>query len=895
MRSLRPRRSPRAPAAGAARRASSTPPAAAPADASGRLFDKVLIANRGEIACRVVRTCRRLGIRTVAVYSDADAGAQHVAMADEAVRVGPAPSPESYLRADAVLAAAAATGAQAVHPGYGFLSENEAFSRACADAKLAFIGPPPQAIRDMGSKAASKAIMQAAGVPVTPGYWGADDDLQTLTREARERVGFPLMIKAVKGGGGKGMRVVRREADLAASLESCQREARASFGSSAVLIERYIERPRHVEFQIFADAHGNILHLWERDCSVQRRHQKVLEEAPAPFMSAATRELMGGAAVRAARAVGYVGAGTVEFMLDTDHASRAGGGGGGGGADGSGGFFFMEVNTRLQVEHPVTEMFTGLDLVEWQLRVAAGQPLPLASQEDVARLVRGHAIEARVYAENPSNGFLPATGTLRHLRSPAATTLQARADVPAAIVAAAAAAAVGAGAGAGVGVGVSANAGTALAAATPVTVRVDTGVRQGDAVSIFYDPMISKLIVHAGDRAAALRAMHAALGAYQVVGLPNNLDFLQRVVSHPAFAAGGVDTSFLGKHLDDCLPRARAAPPTVVALAALAHALRARLGGTRAGAASLPGRRSTASDPWAEGDAARPGLPSEAGFSLAFEDATSATAAPAAGAEAEDAAAADEAAAAARARLRATVRPIGLTTVGTAVTDALPAFEVAVGTGASAAAFVATGRLELLPVPWAAAAAADGASAAGRLVPGTQSFRLSAHLVPAAAAAGADSAVVAGSVPPSASARVAHATVVFSQEKGGLEVHLWPEGGVEGAAGAGAEVTHAALSYRLTLPQRAFGRAGGATGPAAVVTPMPGKVIKVLAAAGDRVEAGQVLVILESMKMEQGVKAPQAGIVGEVHVAAGDLVGDGKVLVTMAAAPKAEKGAKKVR
>src|SRR5438093_3351849 len=391
------------------------------------MFTKVLIANRGEIACRVAATCRRLGVRTVAVYSDADARAQHVAACDEAVHIGGSSPRESYLRYERIIEAAQATGAQAIHPGYGFLSENEEFARACAAVGIAFIGPPPSAIQAMGLKAESKRLMEQAGVPLVPGYHGAGQDPALLRSEAT-RIGYPVLIKASAGGGGKGMRAVNAAAEFDAALASCKREAINSFGDDAVLIERYVQKPRHIEIQVFGDTQGNVVYLFERDCSVQRRHQKVLEEAPAPGMTPARRAAMGRAAVDAAKAVGYVGAGTVEFIANPD-----------------GSFYFMEMNTRLQVEHPVTEMITGLDLVEWQLRVAAGEPLPLL-QEQLA--IEGHAIEARIYAEDPDKGFLPSTGRLVHLAPPAQSE----------------------------------------------HVRVDTGVEQGDEITPHYDPMIAKLI-----------------------------------------------------------------------------------------------------------------------------------------------------------------------------------------------------------------------------------------------------------------------------------------------------------------------------------------------------------------------------------------------------------------
>jgi 3-methylcrotonyl-CoA carboxylase alpha subunit len=471
------------------------------------VFDKLLIANRGEIACRVIKTCRRLGIRSVAVYSAADAGARHVRMADEAVLIGPAASRESYLAIERILDAARQTGARAIHPGYGFLSENAAFAEACTDAGIVFVGPPPAAIRAMGSKSAAKALMEKAGVPLVPGYHGDNQDAAFLAGEA-QRIGYPVLIKASAGGGGKGMRIVRAAAEFADALASCRREAAASFGDDRVLIEKYLARPRHIEVQVFADTHGNVVHLFERDCSVQRRHQKVLEEAPAPGMTAARRAAMGRAAVEAARAVGYVGAGTVEFI-----------------ADGDGTFHFMEMNTRLQVEHPVTEMITGLDLVEWQLKVGAGETLPLA-QEQIA--IRGHAIEARIYAEDPDKGFLPSTGRLLHLAPPAES----------------------------------------------MHVRVDSGVEQNDEITPHYDPMIAKLIVWDESRDAALKGMLQALARYRVVGVANNVEFLSRLVSCPAFTAADLDTGLIEREHAFLFPASSAPPREAWLLCALAELLR---------------------------------------------------------------------------------------------------------------------------------------------------------------------------------------------------------------------------------------------------------------------------------------------------------------------------------
>jgi 3-methylcrotonyl-CoA carboxylase alpha subunit len=466
------------------------------------MFSKILIANRGEIACRIERTARRLGIGTVAVYSEADAQALHVRGADEAVAIGPAPARESYLKIEAIIEAARRTGAQAVHPGYGFLSENASFAEACAQAGLVFIGPPAAAIRAMGSKSAAKTLMARSGVPLVPGYHGEDQAPDLLQQQA-DRIGYPVLIKASAGGGGKGMRRVDNSADFAAALASCQREAEASFGDARVLIERYVLRPRHIEIQVFTDTRGNGVYLFERDCSVQRRHQKVLEEAPAPGMSEERRGRMGAAALAAANAVGYVGAGTVEFIADPD-----------------GSFYFMEMNTRLQVEHPVTEMITGQDLVEWQLRVAAGEPLPLSQAQ---LKIHGHAIEARIYAEDPDRGFLPSTGRVYHLRTPAPTDF----------------------------------------------VRIDAGIDEGDTISPWYDPMIAKLIVWGPTREAACARMAGALGEYQILGVANNVRFLSRLVQSRAFASADLDTALIEREHEQLFPAPQRPPPAAVAAAAL--------------------------------------------------------------------------------------------------------------------------------------------------------------------------------------------------------------------------------------------------------------------------------------------------------------------------------------
>ncbi len=524
------------------------------------MFDKILIANRGEIACRVAATARRLGIRTVAVYSDADARAKHVAACDEAYRLGPAPANESYLRGDRILEIARATGAQAIHPGYGFLSENAGFAHAVEDAGLAFIGPPASAIAAMGSKSAAKTLMQRAEVPLVPGYHGNDQDPAHLAREA-ERIGWPVLIKASAGGGGKGMRIVEEAGQFDALLASCQREAKNAFGNDRVLIERYVVRPRHIEIQIFADKHENCVYLFERDCSVQRRFQKVIEEAPAPAMTEERREAMGRAAVAAAKAVGYVGAGTVEFI-----------------ADQSGAFWFMEMNTRLQVEHPITEMITGQDLVEWQLRVAAGEPLPLAQS---ALRIDGHAIEVRLYAENPAKGFLPSSGTLRRLRMPE---------------------------------------GAAFCNNAPV--RVDSGVREGDTITPFYDPMIAKLICHGRDRNEARQRMERALSEVQVVGVATNAAFLGRLMRDAAFSAADLDTGLIERQKESLF--APPAPPDLRTLAIAAGAILALEGddeapanGSRSGptlAAGSTGARNVAASAGARHAGASPGAGGRGAF-----------------------------------------------------------------------------------------------------------------------------------------------------------------------------------------------------------------------------------------------------------------------------------------
>ncbi|WP_458069243.1 ATP-binding protein [Rhodanobacter sp. BL-MT-08] len=509
------------------------------------MFERVLIANRGEIACRVIRTCRRLGIHTIAVYSEADADAQHVRLADEAWPIGGPRPGDSYLRGDVILDVAKKSGAQAIHPGYGFLSENTAFARACAAAGVVFIGPKPESIDAMGSKAAAKALMESHAVPLVPGYHGDNQDNAHLAGQAR-KTGFPLMIKAASGGGGKGMRIVREEKEFADALASAQREAASAFGDTRVILERYVEHPRHIEFQVFGDTHGNVIHLNERECSAQRRYQKVLEETPSPFLDEARRKAMGEAAVAAAKAVDYVGAGTIEFIVAT-----------------SGEFFFMEMNTRLQVEHPVTEMTLGLDLVEWQLRVAAGQPLPLR-QEQIHAL--GHAIEVRLYAEDPDQNFLPGSGKLQTLRLP-----------------------------------------------TPSDhVRLDGGVIEGDTVTIFYDPMIAKLIVYDVNRTQALQRLREALASCEIIGPKSNIGFLERLARHPVVVEGRIDTGYLDRHLEEFLVGDIAPTDAVLFAAATAALLQDE--------ADIVATPADPHSPWARADAWRIGHAGKRAIALTLRD-----------------------------------------------------------------------------------------------------------------------------------------------------------------------------------------------------------------------------------------------------------------------------------
>jgi len=507
------------------------------------MFRRILIANRGEIACRVIRTARRLGIETVAVYSDADRKALHVREADLALHIGAAPAMQSYLRGERVLEAARDAGAEAIHPGYGFLSENAVFARACEDAGIVFIGPPADAIEAMGSKARAKAIMAEAGVPLIPGYHGDDQDPKVL-QEAAEAMGFPVLLKATAGGGGKGMRAVARAEDFDQALAAARREASASFDDDRMLVEKLIERPRHVEVQVFCDATGAGVYLADRDCSIQRRHQKVIEEAPAPGLADTLRRQMGETAVRAAQAIAYRGAGTIEFLLDPDHR-----------------FYFMEMNTRLQVEHPVTEWICGQDLVEWQLRIAAGESLP-HKQEGIRPT--GHAIEARVYAEDPGHDFLPSTGCITHLRPPT----------------------------------------------TDTNLRIDTGIEKGSEITPHYDPMLAKVIAGGADREEARRRLAVALRAYEVAGPTTNLDFLHRIVASQAFARVDLDTQFIDRHQAELLPHDRGPRQRDLAAAACLIVERRRTAArTRAGAGS----------PWANTTGWRLNLPARQSLSIDFQ------------------------------------------------------------------------------------------------------------------------------------------------------------------------------------------------------------------------------------------------------------------------------------
>jgi len=671
------------------------------------VFETLLIANRGEIACRVAATARRMGLRTVAVYSDADAESRHVAICDMAVHIGGAEPGASYLRADAILEAARQTGAQAIHPGYGFLSENERFAQACTDAGLIFVGPPASAIAAMGSKAAAKALMEKAGVPLVPGYHGDNQDLSFL-REQADAIGYPVLIKASAGGGGKGMRIVNSSAEFAEALASCKREAASSFGDDRVLIERYLQKPRHIEIQVFADSHGNYVHLFERDCSVQRRHQKVIEEAPAPGMSEERRNAMGQAAIAAARAVGYVGAGTVEFIAEPD-----------------GRFYFMEMNTRLQVEHPVTELITCQDLVEWQLRVAAGEKLPL-TQDQLS--IDGHAIEARIYAENPEKGFLPSIGTLSTLEFPKHAEF------------------------------------------CWGSVRVDGGVRNGDTISPYYDPMIAKLIVHGRDRDQARARMLRALGDMRVAGLQTNIAFLQRLIADQAFASADLDTGLIERRHEALFPAAGELADDVLALAATA-ALQAQGYGDSHGH-----RQTVAADPWSVADGWR--VSGQHKRVLEFLDGAG------------------------------QVQVVELTRDD------------------NGWQFSRRGRSQ--PLEWSATESR----------PGRQQLRLRLD------------------------GRDCNGDVVVQGET--LTVYRNGESHVVRIHDAVAHAQEEGTDH------------GGS-----LTAPMPGKIISVAVAAGDTVKSGDILLVMEAMKMEHTICSPRDGVVAEVFYQPGDQVADGTELISI--------------
>jgi len=664
------------------------------------MFERVLIANRGEIACRVIRTCRRLGIHTIAVYSEADKDAQHVRLADEAWPIGGPRPAESYLRGDAILEVARKTGAQAIHPGYGFLSENTAFARACTEAGVVFIGPRPESIDAMGSKAAAKALMEQHRVPLVPGYHGDDQDAALLAEQAR-KTGFPLMIKAAAGGGGKGMRIVRAEKEFADALASAQREAASSFGDTRVILERYVEHPRHIEFQVFGDTHGNVIHLNERECSAQRRYQKVLEETPSPFLDAERRKAMGEAAVAAAKAVNYVGAGTVEFIVAQD-----------------GSFYFMEMNTRLQVEHPVTEETLGLDLVEWQLRIAAGEALPLRQEQVQAH---GHAIEVRLYAEDPDQNFLPGSGKLRRLRLPTASR----------------------------------------------HVRLDGGVIEGDTVTIFYDPMIAKLIVYGADRTQALQRLRDALAECEIVGPKSNIAFLERLARHPVVVEGRIDTGYLDRHLDEFLT-GDASPSEHVLFAAATAAL---LCDERT-LVTASAHGNDPYSPWSRADAWRIGHAGKRIVALGLRD---------------------------------------------------QRYEIE--------AFGHDGDYRLQY------GAAHGEVRGARLEGDTLSGR-------------------------------------FGEHGARLRIHADDE----------------RITLHDTSGQRhAFTRAAAfaweskeGAGGNQIVAPMPGRIVLVKAKAGDTVEEGQELLVMEAMKMELALKAPRAGTIDSVSATQGEFVEADAVLVRFA-------------
>lgn len=704
---------------------------------SARPFDKVLIANRGEIACRVIRTCRQMGIPTVAIYSSADGiDSLHASMADEAYQVGTGPSAsESYLRAENVLEIAREVGAQAIHPGYGFLSENASFSQQAVEENIAFVGPGPKAIQAMGSKSESKTIMEEANVPCTPGYHGSNQDPEYLLHEAVTNVGFPLLIKAVAGGGGKGMRIVWREQDFMAALESCKRESLSAFGDDAVILEKYLVNPRHVEVQVIADSHGNVVHLYERDCSMQRRHQKIIEEAPASDLDWALRQELGETGKRAAQAVGYVNAGTVEFLLDTQEEGK---------------FYFCEMNTRLQVEHPVTELITSVDLVEWQLRIAAGEELPM-TQEQVPCV--GHAMEARIYAENPARDFLPATGNVWHHGPPAEPN-----------------------------VGMSS-----------YGVRVDTGIKPYQDIGVYYDPMISKLIVYGDNRQEANDKLISALKQYQIAGVPTNIDFMIKCAQHPVFQeAGAIDTGFLEDYAEDVSVDEDSMEPSSQGKALAAFAVLLQLE-NRVGVEDLQSARQSASTPWSSymGSWRMGGLEGRRKINLVIPERDSS--------------------------LECWSNADGSFDIGVpSDNDGMEYFNVA-------------GVLDL-------------------------SCRMNVVL--------------------NGSKRISATTAMNSNmEDGTIGVHLWPEG-------PGEEYS-IALEVENPLVPAAHEGEGARALHGLVKAPMPGKIVRINANVGDVVQAGDVVIVMEAMKMEHSVQATRDGTVVELGYSVGDIVSDRAVLAVI--------------
>lgn len=701
------------------------------------MIEKILIANRGEIACRIMRTAKRLGIRTVAVYSDADRDSLHVKFADEAVRIGPPSAKLSYLKSNSILEAAKITGAQAIHPGYGFLSENAEFAQLCENEGVSFIGPPPSAIRDMGDKSASKTIMGEAGVPLVPGYHGIDQDIDLMKSEA-EKIGYPVLIKPTHGGGGKGMRIVQNQNEFVESFLGARREAAASFGVDTILLEKYITRPRHIEVQVFGDKHGNVVYLYERDCSVQRRHQKIIEEAPAPSVTDDFRSQVGEAAVAAAKAVGYYSAGTVEFIVDTV----------------AGQFYFMEMNTRLQVEHPVTEMIVGQDLVEWQIRVANGEALPI-TQSEVP--LSGHAFEARIYAESVPKGFLPATGVLHHYRPVAASP----------------------------------------------TVRVETGVEQGDTVSMHYDPMIAKLVVWGENRAAALVTLRDCLSKFQVAGLPTNINFLLKLANHSAFESGQVETHFIEHHKDDLFAASsnsevveegcKAATHSAMLVAACLSKIEIN---TAKGA--YQGERSSLSL-WYSDPPFRVNYSAQHDVELEWEnDYDTGNLVPM--------------------KLQITHKRDG-------------SYLIEAGEGSSPGMEIKVVQL------------------------GDQDFR-----------------VEAGGL------SVNVTLAIYTKEKS-KHIHIWH----------GSQYHHFRRKIGLELSDDDGSETGNrpatsetaSHSPGTVLAPMAGLVVKVLAKNGDKVEAGQPVLVMEAMKMEHVVKAPSSGFVHGLQIAPGQQVSDGSALFTI--------------